>query len=460
MAGMSVAQGLLHCGHTNFKILEATERPGGRIHSALMDNRAVIEFGAQWIKGASMANSVFCLACQSGARLDPEECVRRPADVTRLVCFTSEGRQVEANVAAKAYQMWERLERQARFLFATRVGRGQGTLWNYLVERADSELSYVPDDCRGDVSRVIYGCLNAMRCRWGADLRNMSATHYGSHRSLPGHQVMLPTGMINVLSPLFEKIPKENIVFGKAVENITWGGAGVAVKTHDGQEYCCDQVVVTFSLGVLKERAGTLFCPQLPECKTDAVRRLGWGHIGKVFLDYDRPFWPPRDYPIRFCWSKDELSEQDCSWARSVAVMEQQPGSPSTLVGVVGGAGALAMELCTEDQVAETMTLQLRKFTGDDGIPYPTNLARTKWGQDPYFLGANSYLALGSSDDDQRELASPVAGSSGPRDYKILFAGEATVPTHFGTLHGARISGMREAERILKMAYEKTMEAS
>ncbi len=32
---------------------------------------------------------------------------------------------------------------------------------------------------------------------------------------------------------------------------------------------------------------------------------------------------------------------------------------------------------------------------------------------------------------------------------RLLFAGEATSPTAFGTLHGARLSGVREADRVL-----------
>lgn len=33
----------------------------------------------------------------------------------------------------------------------------------------------------------------------------------------------------------------------------------------------------------------------------------------------------------------------------------------------------------------------------------------------------------------------------------LLFAGEATVPGHYSTVHGARLSGIREAERIIQL---------
>ena len=39
------------------------------------------------------------------------------------------------------------------------------------------------------------------------------------------------------------------------------------------------------------------------------------------------------------------------------------------------------------------------------------------------------------------ELAKPVEG-------KLFFAGEATIPAHSGTVHGAYLSGQRVAEEV------------
>ena len=40
-------------------------------------------------------------------------------------------------------------------------------------------------------------------------------------------------------------------------------------------------------------------------------------------------------------------------------------------------------------------------------------------------------------------LADPVGG-------RVLFAGEATNASYYGTLHGAMLSGIREAKRLLQ----------
>ena len=44
-------------------------------------------------------------------------------------------------------------------------------------------------------------------------------------------------------------------------------------------------------------------------------------------------------------------------------------------------------------------------------------------------------------------LSAPLPSSSDPR---LLFAGEATVAEGFGTMHGARLSGIREAKRVVE----------
>ena len=44
-----------------------------------------------------------------------------------------------------------------------------------------------------------------------------------------------------------------------------------------------DAVLVTIPLGVLKECATTLFQPKLPDWKLEAIQRLGFGNLNKVY---------------------------------------------------------------------------------------------------------------------------------------------------------------------------------
>lgn len=66
------------------------------------------------------------------------------------------------------------------------------------------------------------------------------------------------------------------VVFNATVSSVQWNpdatmAPQVQVTTTSGQVYKADVVLVTVSLGVLKEKAATLFTPNLPAFKTKAI---------------------------------------------------------------------------------------------------------------------------------------------------------------------------------------------
>lgn len=75
----------------------------------------------------------------------------------------------------------------------------------------------------------------------------------------------------------------------------------------------------------------------------------------------------------------------------------------------------------------------------------------SKWHSNPLFRGCYSCYtlkaeALGAS---VQKLAQPINDSNGRP--VIQFAGEATSPQHYSTVHGAVESGWREAERLINL---------
>jgi monoamine oxidase len=78
-------------------------------------------------------------------------------------------------------------------------------------------------------------------------------------------------------------------------------------------------------------------------------------------------------------------------------------------------------------------------------VPAPTHFLRTRWTADPWTGGSYSYIPVGASLNDMNILAAPVGE-------RLLFAGEATVPEYYGTVHAALTSGIREAKRLLQTA--------
>lgn len=109
------------------------------------------------------------------------------------------------------------------------------------------------------------------------------------------------------------------------------------------------------------------------------------------------------------------------------------------------------MEHASDEEVAEGITKILRQFTGDASLPYPSAILRSKWSSDPYFCGSWSCLTLDSNVGHQCDLSCPVPGSCEPVPPILLFAGEASCAGYYSTAQGARMSGIREAERIIQL---------
>ena len=90
--------------------------------------------------------------------------------------------------------------------------------------------------------------------------------------------------------------------------------------------------------------------------------------------------------------------------------------------------------------------------------PQPKESVVTRWKSDEWSRGSYSYVAAGSSGNDYDLMASPVAPPlvtgmapgtpSPPNPPRVFFAGEHTIRNYPATVHGALLSGLREAGRI------------
>ncbi|CAH0557847.1 unnamed protein product [Brassicogethes aeneus] len=448
MAGLSAAERLAACDLTNFTILEATERPGGRIHSCWMDN-VITELGCSQITGASTINSVYNLAAREGLKTQRN-------GSTSLV-LTSDGKAIEDCLANMVYRAFLPIQLEAGKVFSMNCGKDYGSLKDFLTLRIDQEIQKFPENFRYDVHRTFYGLLNCLTSSVGEDLSKVSADNYGSKVFIPGGNCILPDGLVHVLTPLLKNLPEKCIKYRKPVGIIKWGadliktkGPRVLVQCCDGECYGADYVIVTVPLGVLKDKANTMFCPKLPQCKLEAINKLGFGHINRIFLKYNPPFWVRGGGNINLAWSHDELRDQS-NWAKSVSCIEELPNSDKYLQVTIAGEDAELMEEATDEEVVKRITKLLRQFTGDPTVPYPTAILRSTWSSHRYFCGANSYIKLNSHIGHQTDLGSPIPDMHSEECPVLLFAGEATIPGHYGTLHGARLSGIREADRIMQL---------
>ena len=113
---------------------------------------------------------------------------------------------------------------------------------------------------------------------------------YGSnemYKDLPGIYVTLKSNhkYSDLLEYFTSKIPQESIRLGNRVQKVTHMSNKVKVQLGDGTHLEADYVVFTTSAGVLKWAvSNSLFQPQLPLEKVMAIKSVGFGTVGKIFL--------------------------------------------------------------------------------------------------------------------------------------------------------------------------------
>ena len=97
----------------------------------------------------------------------------------------------------------------------------------------------------------------------------------------------------------------------------------------------------------------------------------------------------------------------------------------------------------SDAQVTDAIMVYLRDIYGAD-TPYPTHMLRTRWQSDENARGSYSYTTLESEMRHFDDLADALSD-------KVFFAGEHTHRDYFSTAHGAFLSGIREADKILAL---------
>ena len=177
-----------------------------------------------------------------------------------------------------------------------------------------------------------------------------------------------------------------------------------------------------------------------------------WVKLTRFFLLFDKPFWTPGSGSIKLAWDDAEKDTRRhnvaAHWFRGIFAFDEVLNNPSVLGAWVAAHEAEYMETLSDEEVIETCTQLLRKFLANPSIPAPKGIMRSKWCTNPLFLGSYSYICKHSTPADIEAVAKPVLQRQVAR---ILFAGEATSLHHYSTMHGARDSGLREAERLLDM---------
>ncbi|MDN3516470.1 NAD(P)/FAD-dependent oxidoreductase [Aquisalimonas lutea] len=218
---------------------------------------------------------------------------------------------------------------------------------------------------------------------------------------------------------------------GRPVTAVDTGGARVRVDTPDGP-LTARAAVLTVSTGVLA--AGAIrFRPALPPAKTRALAGLPMGVAEKIALRF-----PGNPFPF----APDTYLVVQPGADRPAFGFHLCPGGHPLAVGYAGGPLARWLgHQSTETARAFALDSLCRAF-GERLRAQCLAATRTGWLHDPLTLGSYSAARPGAGAGVRESLAEPVGG-------QLFFAGEATDPVDFATVHGAWQSGRRAAREAM-----------
>ncbi|XP_034669205.1 protein anon-37Cs [Drosophila subobscura] len=451
LAGLSAAQHLLSHGFRRTVVLEATERYGGRINSQRFGD-TFCELGAKWVPIDGSQDSTYELLRNVeglGKRIkQPERAQYVKVD------HDNEQNKVNPAMVDLIDALFRQLCGGLKVSDKVKAGRDLHSLDNvmaYFKTESDKAigLAFKPDE-QHTAREVFQSLFKEFSSVLGCCLEYVNIEHITSCpvQAYPS-PIYVPTGLDNIVEELTQTLGREQLQTGKPVGQIQWTPSAVgehkSVGCLDGSLYSADHIICTLPLGVLKNFAGMLFTPTLPQEKLMAIHNLGYGPGPvKIYLSYRRPISLWLRSNLRPLGTLiDRVAER--SWTQQVVEITQVPSSQHVLEVRVGGGYYEEIEKLPDEKLLEHITKLLRKCISNHLVPYPNEMLRSSWTTSACYLGGRPYYSTSSSARDVQRLAAPLGGKAP----SLLFAGDATALHGFGTIDAARSSGIREAQRII-----------
>ncbi|UXI19760.1 RING finger protein [Sarcoptes scabiei] len=337
----------------------------------------------------------------------------------------------------------------------------------------ENEEKICPTEYLGPIDRRILDWHFAnLEFATGTSLKNLSLQNWDldDEYQFEGPQMFVKDGQSRVIECLAEG--DFEIKLNQVVQSITLTPTGAEIQTVNVEKfnnesankniqrklttttYQCDAVLCTLPLGMLKNAVNNnqrtesnalswvQFKPPLPEYKCQAINRLGFGNLNKVFLLFEKTFW---DVNMHLFGNIAPSTEK-----RGELFLFTSVGKDPVLVAYIAGDAADDMEKLDDETIKERCLVLLKKMYGN--ISALKNYYVTRWKSDPWSQGSYSYVAKGATGNDFDILAEPVLHpSNNPADPlipRLFFAGEHTIKHYPSTIHGAFLSGLREAAKI------------
>ncbi|KAJ8912187.1 hypothetical protein NQ315_003791 [Exocentrus adspersus] len=461
-SGIAAATRLWKHNFTNIKVLEAENRIGGRVHSVKFGD-AYVDLGGEWCHGKK-DNIVYNMV--------KEYNILRHTNVN-IQMYYANGTLLGHDIYNNLIEFAESIDASVNNTEVEEACGNFASIGECFDKRFNSTFIkiYKNDSGKQTISLEAKEWLQNYMLGYDSPSTLYDLARRSSYKRCEGDLALNwnGRGYKTILEVMLQQYPDKNkelsvvnnILFNKEVTRIDWGNnTQVDVLCTDNTTYTADHVICTASLGVLKSSHGTLFEPGLPAEKVDAIRKIGFGAIMKIILHFPYTWWNTAQ-AYAFVWSAEDkekvLTEfgkgpvkNGRSWLTTNVMFFTAENNPKVLISFFAGDMIPEIEQESDEVLIAGCMYMFRKFLGGTykNISDPDDIIKSTWRTNPHFRGTYSFEHASHYEQGLPDkLAAPITGKNG--NPTVMFAGEATHPYYFSTVHGAIESGYREADRLI-----------
>ncbi|KAI8520756.1 hypothetical protein Bbelb_005100 [Branchiostoma belcheri] len=423
IAGIAAAKTLHENGVDDFVILEGSDRIGGRMKQVEFGG-VKVEIGANWVQGLGN-NPIWELAQRynfSGKVSNYDDVIIR--------------NKTGSDVTEQAEGAWERLGTAQESLKALRKKIRENKLPDVSMRVALKLGGWKP---KTPVEKAIEYFDYEFEYADPPEVTSLNNTGRNSEDFTDEDYFLTDQrGFGHIVDRLSSEFLSPNDTrrqLNKVVQTVNWTDAGVTITTADGSTYRGEYGLMTVSVGVLENEVID-FTPDLPSWKVEEIYQFRMGQYCKIFLKFPRKFWDSSEF-ILYAGS---LWPQYAIWQNLEAPGIFPNGTNILLVTAVASE-VQRIELQSDEATKQEVMAVLRNMYGNN-IPEPEGILVPRWLTNPLFFGAYSNWPIHVTARDFEKLAAPVG--------RLYFGGEATHPRYNGYVQGGYLSGIDQANAILK----------
>lgn len=443
--GMAAARTLEASGITNYKILEASDRIGGRtqtVYEEIDGEIVALDMGTQWMSGGADQNPLyeFAVAANVSFVVDKYKTNVYQSNNTGLIPGADDDGLDEVFDKYWYYYRNYRRKRRSngrkdqplaivlRKFRATLTDFNERLMFNYIVKAWIGEIEYAA----GSEDLSLY----TFDEDWRLDDSNLTDS---------GFWLKDWSAVVNTYAePIQNKIQTGAVVtqikYRKASEF-----ARVYYTNDDGEteKIRAKKVLVTVSLGVLQKKMIT-FKPPIKK-KQKIINRIGMGTGNHMWMFFDEAFWPEND--LKSIFGDGEDRDNFAAYYNNLAEhgLYNKPGLMVPHMGQDAQDAEQRFrdsgdEDAYKEEVKELCMGPLRNMFGED-IPDPKYVFVSSWMTNPYTHGIFSFNKVKQKRNDKQNLRVPI-------NNRLYFRGEHTSDAHYGWVHGAYWEGVAVAEEM------------